>query len=458
MTLELTNPRDLAVLALRDRAGNITAHAGRLLEKSGLGGADAALARELALGVERRKATIGAVLRAFLARPEKHLPGALNEVLQVAVYQLLFLDRIPSFAAVNEAVEQAGRFHHRRQAGMVNGVLRSMLRELSEVESGPVPAAADVIPVGPRRFRRLGRAALADPAKDPAAYIAGAYSMTEFLAQRWVARYGQSKAAELGTHANDRAPLVLRVNRRVSSVKEVLAELAQAEIGARPHVNGWSIVLDEYRDVSALPAFQRGAVQPQDASATGVVVAAESAPGSAVMDFCAAPGTKTTLLAELMDNRGTITAVDVSPEKLARVEQNCQRMGFTIVKTLAAENVGGLTPESFDMVLVDAPCSNSGVLARRPEARWRITPETLSAVAGDQKTLVRMASAFVRPGGRLVYSTCSIEPEECGDVARWLGGAVKNMHMQREQLSLPQGAEDHTQWYDGGYFAIFRKG
>jgi 16S rRNA (cytosine967-C5)-methyltransferase len=457
MTPELSNPRDLAVLSLRDRAGNITAHAGRLLGSSGLAGPDAALARELALGVERRKATLQAVLRAFLARPDKRLPGALNEVLLVAVYQLLFLDRVPAFAAVDEAVEQAGRFHHRRQAGMVNGVLRSMLRELSEVQTGPVPAARDVIPVGPRRFRKLARPALADPAVDPAAYVAAAYSMPEFLARRWVARYGLAKAAELGEHADDRAPMILRVNRRAGAPADVLAELQQAGIGARPHGNGWSIVLDDHIDVTALPAFQRGAVQPQDASATGVVLAAEPRPGTKVMDFCAAPGTKTTLLAEMMDDRGSITAVDVSREKLARVEDNCGRMGFGIVKTVLAENVGALEPESFDLVLADAPCTNSGVLARRPEARWRLTPEALSAAAGDQKTLVRLASGFVRRGGRLVYSTCSIEPEECGEVARWLGGADATMRMQREQLSLPRGADDHAQWHDGGYFAIFRK-
>jgi len=158
MALELANPRDVAVLALRDRAGNVSSHASRLLERAGLSPPDAALARELALGVERRLATVEAVLRAFLAQPHRRLPGALNEILHVALYQLLFLDRVPAFAAVNEAVEQASRFHHRRQSGMVNGVLRSVQRALSPVESGEVPAAADVVPVGPRTYRKVARA------------------------------------------------------------------------------------------------------------------------------------------------------------------------------------------------------------------------------------------------------------------------------------------------------------
>ncbi|MCD6304601.1 MAG: RsmB/NOP family class I SAM-dependent RNA methyltransferase, partial [Planctomycetes bacterium] len=199
----------------------------------------------------------------------------------------------------------------------------------------------------------------------------------------------------------------------------------------------------------------RGAVQPQDASATAVVLAAGVAKGMRVMDFCAAPGTKTTHLAEEMDNEGSILAVDVSEDKLEKIRSNCRRMGVTIVETMLAEKIGSLTPESFDLVLADVPCSNTGVLARRAEARWRFDEQALGRLVADQKRLLALAGRFVRPSGRLVYSTCSIEPEECSGVTRWLAAAEGRFELVKEELFLPAGADEPTRWRDGGYVAVF---
>ena len=174
-----------------------------------------------------------------------------------------------------------------------------------------------------------------------------------------------------------------------------------------------------------------------------------------MLDFCAAPGTKTTHLAELMGDTGSIVAVDVSDQKLQRIKDNCERLGISIVSAILAEHVGQLDPESFDMALVDAPCSNSGVLARRAEARWRFDVATLTRLADDQRLLVMAAAQFVRRGGRLVYSTCSIEPEECSHVARRLAGRGSNLRLISEKLTVPTGASEPTRWYDGGYVAVF---
>jgi 16S rRNA (cytosine967-C5)-methyltransferase len=173
--------------------------------------------------------------------------------------------------------------------------------------------------------------------------------------------------------------------------------------------------------------------------------------------MCAAPGTKTTQLAEAMRNEGAIVALDVSRERLAKVEDNCRRMGVTIVRTLTADQAGGLEVGSFDLALVDAPCSNTGVLARRPEARWRFEESAIASLAADQRQLLSLAAQFVRPGGRLIYSTCSIEPEENGQVARWAASrpGAPTLKLIREELTQPGGAEDPRNWHDGGYFAIF---
>jgi len=451
-----SRPRDIAVLALRDRAGNVSAHLDRLLAEQPLSSQDRALARELALGVVRRRGTLEAVLSAFLKSPARALPAPLREILHTALYQMLFLDRVPNFAAVNEAVDQTLRFHHRRKSGLVNGVLRHVSREVSEAAAQAGEQAADVLPLGPRAHRRFKRAVFPDPGSNPVGYLAAAMSLPRVLAVRWLKNLGSlRKAADVAMHANLRPPLILRVNRLRSDLQSVAAALVEQGVEAVAHANGHSLVLADWVNVRELVAFRQGLVQPQDPSATAVVEAAGPKPGMRVLDLCAAPGTKTTHLGELMNNSGEIVAVDVFPDRLEKVKSNCARMGVGIVAPMLADKVGGLDPHSFDLVLVDAPCSNTGVLARRPEARWRFTEEGLNRLADDQRKLLRIGERFVRPGGRLVYSTCSIEPEENQQVAKWLAGRHGNVRMTEERLSLPAGADAPDQWHDGGYYAIF---
>ncbi|MDY6913692.1 MAG: transcription antitermination factor NusB [Planctomycetota bacterium] len=450
------NARDIAVWALRDQRGNVTAHLNRVLAKLHPTLAEASLARELTLGVVRRRATLDTVLRTFLKQPDKCLPGPLREILYVGLYQLLFLQRVPGFAAVNEAVRQAVQFRHKRQSGFVNGVLRAVARSVSELVSAAPTPAANVIPIAPAEHRTLDRAVFPDPSADAAGFLAAAYSLPAILGRRWIERFGSlEKAVSPAMHANVRAPVVLRVNKLKADVEQVLASLSADGAEAQPHSNGCSVVLDAHTDVTKLAAFREGWVQPQDPTATAVVHAADPAAGMDVLDFCAAPGTKTTHLAEQMRNRGSITAVDVSHEKLRRIEDNCRRMDDSIVKTHLAEQAGSLKPQSFDLVMVDAPCSNTGVLSRRPEARWRFSEEHLATLVKDQQLLLQAAAAFVKPGRRLVYSTCSIEPEECADVTAWLQKHTDRASLVHEQLTLPAGADNPLAWCDGGYTAVF---
>ncbi len=457
MTRALTNARDVAVEALRDRAGNVSARLRRLLAQGAIPVADRSLASELALGVVRRKGTLDAILLAFLKQPDRRLPSPLTEILQVALYQIFFLERIPDFAAVSQAVNQTGRLRHRRQSGLVNGVLRSVTRGLSETHHAPPPPRADVIPIGPNAYRIVDRPVFADPVGQPAKYLSGAYSLPEALAARWIERFTSlAGAINLATHANVRAPVIFRVNALRADVDTLISRLAGEGVSARPHENGCSVVLDTHLNITNLAAFREGLFQPQDATATGVVLKANPQAGMNVLDFCAAPGTKTTHIAECMGDSGSITAVDVSADKLERIEENCERLGISIVTTMLAQDIGSLSPGSFDLVLVDVPCSNTGVLARRAEARWRFDETTLDALCGDQKLLLSAAAAFARPGGKVVYSTCSIEPEECGEVVRAVVNRRGGLRLATEELILPAGIESPATWRDGGYVAIIQ--
>jgi 16S rRNA (cytosine967-C5)-methyltransferase len=430
----------------------------RLLSRSNLTQQDRALARELALGACRRKATIDAVARSFMQCPDRPLPGALKEILAVAIYQMLFLDRVPNHAAVNEAVEQAIRHRHKRKSGMVNGVLRTIGRRVSSVVEGVPPLDSDVIPIGPGVYRKTDRAVFPDPQSNPAAYLSAAYSLPLELAERWIERFGSVQAAaDVAAYANFRAPLIMRVNRLKADIQSVLDSLTADGMNAVAHDNGQSVVMMEYRAFSDLKAFTDGLIQPQDPSATEVVLAADPKPGMKVLDFCASPGTKTTHLAERMHDSGSVLAVDTTPDKLRRVEDNCQRLGVTIVKALLADKVGTQESNSFDMVLADVPCTNTGVLARRAEARWRFGLGRLQQIAKTQRELLTAASIFVKPGGSLVYSTCSIESEECGDIVRWFVGRHPDFKLLAEKMTLPGGQSDPCRWHDGGYYAVLEK-
>lgn len=447
--------RDIAVEALRDRLGNVTAHLDRLVDRSPLSQADRGLARELALGVLRRRETLRMVIRAFLRQPEHTMPGPVNEILLVGAYQILFLDRIPAFAAVNEAVEQAARFHHRRQQGFVNGVLRSISREIGEIETGVFSPGENVLPISASSWRKFTRPVFANPSTLPERHLSEAFSLPMVLAERWIGQYGKKKAMGIAFHANTRAPLILRVNRLKTDVPSVVLALEKAGVQAKPHANGISVVTDDTTNILETQEFRLGMLQPQDPTASAVSISLDPRQGMNVLDFCAAPGTKTTHIAELMNNTGSITAMDVNEDKIARITQNTRRMGVDIVRTMLAESAGGLEIGSFHRVLVDVPCSNTGVLARRPEARWRFDIKAMNKVSADQRTLAQMAVMFCAPGGKFVYSTCSIEREENERNVQFLRDKHPNLELIEQKLTLPGGVDDPTRWHDGGFYAIF---
>ena len=457
MSPRSTNPRELALSALCDRAGNVTAHLDRLLRERPVGPQQSALAWELALGVVRRRGSLDAVIAAFQTRRRRSLPPRVRQILRLGLYQLLFLDRVPAFAAVNETVSQVGRGHSGLR-GFVNGLLRTVARSVSPLEEGPPPRCRDVLPVSAGSHRRFDRPVFPDPAADPAGYLAAAFSLPMELAGKWLKESaGPEVAVRRALHSVARPPLILRVNALRATVPEVLDRLAGQGIQAAAHNNGLSVAVTGLVSLMSVDVFVEGLVQPQDPTATAVVAAAPVEPGMRVLDLCAAPGTKTTHLAERMEDRGEILALDVSAEKLARVEANCRRMGVSIVRTMLAEKLGALDPASFDLVLVDVPCSNSGVLARRPEARWRFSRARLEALSRDQRRLLALGLEMVRPGGACVYATCSLEDEENAQVVRGALGRRRDYRLACRRSVEPAGLDAPTGWCDGGYLAVLRR-
>jgi 16S rRNA (cytosine967-C5)-methyltransferase len=386
----------------------------RALAQCSFDSRERALTVELAYGVLRRLATIDWRLEPVLDKPLPRLPLAVQMVLRLGTYQLLFLDRIPQSAAVNESVNLARAIAGtlgRDWSGFVNAVLRALLRHPPQ----PWPSM--------------------DP--DAAHAFAVRYSVPSWLSRRWVERLGVGSAEMACEGVSIAPPLTLRVNQLITTREAFLEKFAQVGIAAKPtSVSPFGIVLEEGRgSVLSLPGFREGAFYVEDEAAQLIPPLLDPQPGDIVLDTCAAPGGKSTHLADLMHNKGTIYAVDRKGDRLDLLRSNCRRLGVQIVVPIVGdirqplewvpmiETAGSPSVKKarvgepcIDRILVDAPCSGLGVLRRHPEAKWRKGEQALPRHQALQCQILESVAPCLRPGGVLVYSTCSTEPEENEDV------------------------------------------
>lgn len=352
---------------------------------------DIALATELVYGTLRWQRYLDWILAPHSRRPLAALDPRPLVLLRMAAYQIAFLERVPAHAAVNDAVTLARRGARPGVAEFVNAVLRAFARR------------------GPREREPA-------PPRDPVDALATRCSFPTWLASRWVARYGAEEAEALMRALNERPPLALRAN-TLRTTREALAERLQREEGIETRPTRFApegLVAEHAGRPAAWRAFADGALAVQDEASMLVARLLEPAPGDVVADVCAAPGTKTTHLAQLMENRGRILAFDPQPARLALVGEAAARLGVTIVESLGG-TVEALAPgreATCAGVLVDAPCTNLGVLRRNPDVKWRRVEADIAAAAARQQAILEAAAAMVAPGGRLVYATCSLEPEE----------------------------------------------
>jgi 16S rRNA (cytosine967-C5)-methyltransferase len=313
----------------------------------------------------------------------------------MTAYQIAFLERVPAFAAVNDAVTLAPRSPG--VSAFVNAVLRSFARR----------GAREREPAPPR---------------NPIDALAARCSFPAWIVERWVVRYGRDEAESLMRALNERPPLTLRANRLRITRDELGRRLADEDgLDSRPtRLAPEGLVVGPGGAPGEWRAFVDGGFAVQDEASMLIARLLAPEPGATVADVCAAPGTKTTHLAELMDNRGRILAFDREPTRLARVGEAAARLGISIIDAREGpvESLAKDFPAACDGVLVDAPCSNLGVLRRNPEVKWRRQPSDIALASQRQREILGSAAAMVRPGGRLVYATCSLEPEENDDVAR----------------------------------------
>jgi 16S rRNA (cytosine967-C5)-methyltransferase len=396
----------------RTRAyADITLH--QALARSGLGAADRALTTELVYGTLRWRGFLDFHISKALNQELDTLQPFVASSLRLGAYQLLKMDRIPASAAVDQAVRCARATGNARASGLVNAVLRRVAREADEL----VLPSLDENPVG---------------------HLVHALSMPDWIARRMIERYGVDAAADLARASNAAPPLVGRANRKRITREELIPKLTATYPDAVVGTLGVdSIRLGHGGDPGQDPNFRDGLYTIQDEASQLVVELLDPQPDEWILDTCAAPGSKTTAIAERLGEAGGVMALDRNARRLAMVGRASRRLGLTGIFTLKWDATGSLddlplpspmNKRRFDRVLVDAPCSGLGTLRRNPDARWRVQEEDPASLVVIQMNLLSRAAAILSPGGVLVYSTCTFLPEENeGLIQRFL---QENKHFQ----------------------------
>ncbi|MDX1660815.1 MAG: 16S rRNA (cytosine(967)-C(5))-methyltransferase RsmB [Gemmatimonadota bacterium] len=360
----------------------------------GLDPRDRAFLTELAYGTIRWKGLLDHRLDRLLDQGIDSVPGPVASILELGAYQLLFMDSVPAFAAVDESVALARAAlppKHRRWApGLVNGVLRNLERARDR-------------PIGP------------DPEHDLVDYLAIRWSHPRWLVGRWLDRWGRRRTEALLERDNAAPSVHLAVHPGKTSREAVLDRLAGEGIEATPHpLADRAVVLGGGVAPESLPGWREGWFWVQDAGAQLVVAAADAPAGSTVLDACSAPGAK--LAGMVAAGARGAAALDVDAHRMRRVRENVARLELEGVRAAVADARAVPTARRFDVVLADVPCSGTGVLARRPDARWRRRPGDPNRFATVQREILDELADRVAPGGALVYATCTLEPEENQDV------------------------------------------
>ncbi|MCL2122263.1 MAG: 16S rRNA (cytosine(967)-C(5))-methyltransferase RsmB [Clostridiales bacterium] len=358
----------------------------------GLSRADKGLLTELVQGVVKRKLTLDWMIDQRVNKLRTLQKGP-RILLRLGLYQLYYLDRIPDSAATNETVELAGRRFHRGVASLVNGVLRSWLREKDNL-SWP------------------------DEERDPVDAIAVRYSHPPWLIERWLARYGADHTKAFCRFNNAPPPRWIRTNTLRISPEGLSEKLASEGCKTEPgRYAPEALVLLDAPEIRKLASFREGFFTVQDESSMLAAHGLQPLPGQRVLDLCAAPGGKCSHLAQLMEDQGRVDAWDIHPRRASLIRETQRRMGIRCIEVSVKDATALLSAEvqesgGYDRILVDAPCSGLGVLRRRADARWRHKPEDIAGLAALQEQILRSALPLLAPGGKLLYSTCTTEPEE----------------------------------------------
>jgi 16S rRNA (cytosine967-C5)-methyltransferase len=413
--LHAQNPRQIAarVLSQRGTSGEFTENLLEIaLATARLSPADRGLCQELVYGVVRWQATLDRLIARKTISGREPRPALMN-LLRLGLYQIFWLDRIPPHAAVNEMVELAKLSGYVSQAGLINAILRGYLREFEAVKK----ILADM---------KISQPALG-------------WSQPDWLVERWRKNFGDEKTRALLEWNNTPPKTFARVNLLKTDAGKLVQRWREENVEYDFVFRDWLpenfiFELKSHPPLNSLGSFRDGWFYIQDSSTLLAVRELDPQPGETILDACAAPGGKAMFIAQQMDNHGRLVAHDAFADRLKLIEENSKRLGVTCAELTSTFN---FQPATFNRVLVDAPCSNTGVMRRRVDLRWLIQPHEIERLRAMQLSLLKQAATVLKPGGVLVYSTCSLEPEENSEVVKEFLREYENFKLENERQLLP---------------------
>jgi len=403
--------REAAVKALslcRKNGAWSEAALGNIIKKENMERREAALASKLCYGVIQNSALCDFYISQFSKTPINKIEPVVRDILRISIYQMVFLTKIPISAAVNEGVKLTKSFSS-KASGFSNAILRKISANLDNL---PQPQSLSV-----------------------------KYSHPEWLVREYTDKLGESGAEALLAANNTQVPLTAQINTLKSDMKSILTKMEQAGISASPH--SWlpdCVELSGTGDLEKLEAFTSGEIYIQDAAARCAVMAAAPAPGDNVLDACAAPGGKSFAAAIMMENRGNIISCDIHQKKLALIQKGCDRLGIDIIHTECRDAKKSVQEflRGFDVVMADVPCSGMGIIRKKPEIREK-SRDSIAGLPEIQLNILQNISQYVRMGGVLLYSTCTVLTQENDDViAKFLS---QNDNFRPEPFALPKIGE-----------------
>lgn len=389
LLLEIERDKSYAQLALKNELKDIT-------------GPDKGFMTEVVYGTLKYQIKLDYIIDQFSKTPARKMKPLIRQIFRMSVYQLMYLDKVPASAVINEAVKIAKKRKFQALSGFVNGVLRTIDRERNNIKY-------------PSRDKETLR------------YLSVMYSIPEWMIATWLKSYDLEKVEAICSALNERAQVCIRVNTLKASKEEVIKCLEAEGVTVTPgEFLEEAMYLKNVDNIQNMPSFKEGlwTVQDESAMLVGKVIAPQS--GERILDLCSAPGGKSIHMAEIMKNEGEIISCDIHPHKLELIAKNAARMGATIIKPTLQDGTvfNEAFVESFDRILVDAPCSGLGIMKRKPDIRYNKELTDLEDIAQIQRAILTQAVKYLKPNGVLVYSTCTISKEENEEMVDFMTGEL----------------------------------
>ena len=357
---------------------------------------DKALMQEISYGVTRFKKRLDWIISQFLTNKKITLPLNIQNILRMGIYQILYLEKVPDYAIVNESVELAKQSSFKGYSGLVNAILRNVIRKSTNINWPDIKS-------------------------DPINYISVFYSFPEWLVRRWINRFGLDMCLKICQANNIKPSLTLRINSLKISMQQFRERLSELKITFQESVYlpATAIIIKDFYEVGKIPIFKEGLFTIQDESSMLASEFLAPVAGETIIDMCSGPGGKTTHMAQLMQNKGKIMALEINQNRLEMVVAEVRRLGIEIVSPVLIDSrkLNSAYLGKADKILVDAPCSGTGVIRKKPDIKWKQWDIShLNGLNQIQENLLDVAAQYLKPGGELLYTTCSIEKEENEDI------------------------------------------